>query len=67
MAYQSIWHFTDIPEEVVESIEKDLRENFDPYMEDSKLVGDTLNKEKRNSKNAWVPTHHWVVDLFGTM
>lgn len=60
MAYQSIWHFTDIPEEVVESIEKDLRENFDPYMEDSKLVGDTLNKEKRNSKNAWVPTHHWV-------
>ena len=60
MAYQSIWHFTDIPEEVVESIEKDLRENFDPYMEDSKLIGDTLNKEKRNSKNAWVPTHHWV-------
>jgi PKHD-type hydroxylase len=60
MAYQSIWHFTDIPEEVVESIEKDLFQNFEPHMEDSKLIGDTLNKEKRNSKNAWVPTHHWV-------
>ena len=29
-------------------------------MADSKLHGDALNKEKRNSQNAWIPTNHWV-------
>ena len=28
-------------------------------MGDSKLHGDALNKEKRNSQNAWIPTTHW--------
>ena len=26
----------------------------------SKLHGDALNKDKRNSQNAWIPTNHWV-------
>ena len=60
MAYQSIWYFTDLPEKVVDLIEENLAETFDPQMEDSKLHGDALNKEKRNSQNAWVPTQHWV-------
>jgi len=60
MAYQSIWYFTDIPTEVVNSIEKDLSLNFDNKMNDSKLHGDALNRELRNSQNAWVPTTHWV-------
>ena len=60
MAYQSIWYFTNIPKDVVEIIEKDLTETFDPQMADSKLYGDALNKEKRNSQNAWIPTQHWV-------
>jgi PKHD-type hydroxylase len=29
-------------------------------MQDSRLQGDALNKEKRNSQNAWIPTQHWV-------
>ncbi len=29
-------------------------------MGDSRLHGDSLNKDKRNSMNAWVPTNHWV-------
>jgi hypothetical protein len=29
-------------------------------MGDSKLFGDALNKEKRNSQNTWIPTTHWV-------
>ena len=41
-------------------IEEDLAEKFDPQMADSKLHGDALNKEKRNSQNAWIPTNHWV-------
>ena len=59
MAYQSIWYFTDLPDKVVDLIEEDLTENFDPQMGDSKLHGDALNKEKRNSQNAWIPTSHW--------
>ena len=60
MAFQSIWYFSDIPEEIVGIIEKDLSENFDSQMGDSRLYGDALNKDKRNSKNAWIPTTHWV-------
>ena len=29
-------------------------------MGDSKLMGDALNRDKRNSKNAWIPTNHWT-------
>lgn len=60
MAFQSIWYYSDLPEDIVDIIEKDLEKNFDDKMKDSRLAGDTLNKEKRNSKNAWVPTHHWL-------
>ena len=60
MALQSVWYYTDLPEDVVDLIEKDLTENFDQQMGDSKLHGDALNKEKRNSQNAWIPTTHWV-------
>ena len=60
MAYQSIWYFTDIPEKIVDIIEEDIGETFDPQMADSKLHGDALNKDKRNSMNAWIPTNHWV-------
>ena len=60
MAYQSVWYFTNLPEDVVNLIEKDLTENFDSQMSDSKLHGDALNKDKRNSQNAWIPTTHWV-------
>jgi PKHD-type hydroxylase len=60
MAYQSTWYYTDLPEKVVDLIAEDLTENFDPEMADSRLQGDALNKEKRNSQNTWIPTHHWV-------
>ena len=60
MAFQSVWYYTDIPEKVVSLIEEDLSVTFDDQMGDSKLMGDALNKDKRNSQNAWVPTHHWL-------
>ena len=60
MAFQSIWYFSDLPKDVVDIIEKDLSNNFDGEMADSRLMGDALNKDKRNSQNAWVPTHHWL-------
>ena len=60
MAFQSIWYYSDLPEDIVEILDRDLTETFDPQMADSKLHGDALNKDKRNSQNAWIPTTHWV-------
>jgi predicted 2-oxoglutarate/Fe(II)-dependent dioxygenase YbiX len=60
MAFQTIWYYTDLPEDIVDIIERDISENFDDQMQDSQLVGDNLNREQRNSKNAWIPTAHWV-------
>jgi PKHD-type hydroxylase len=60
MAFQSIWYLTDLPKDVVHIVEQDLTKNFDEEMSDSRLHGDSLNKEKRSSKNSWVPTTHWI-------
>ena len=63
MAFQTVWHFSDLPEKIVQIIEEDLTNNFQENMGDSKLMGDSLNQDKRNSKNAWVPTNHWTAGL----
>lgn len=63
MAYQSIWYLTDLPNKVIDIIEEDLEEKFDPYLQDSRVgEGDygTVDIDKRNAKNAWVPTTHWL-------
>jgi PKHD-type hydroxylase len=63
MAYQSIWYYTEIPNKIIETIEEDLSINFDPQLQDSRVGnGDygTVDKEKRNAKNSWIPTSHWV-------
>ena len=60
MAYQSTWYYTNLLGDVVDIIERDLVEYFDPEMENSRVHGDELNKDKRNSYNAWVPTDHWI-------
>ena len=60
MALQSVWYFTDLNPEIVDIIEKDLKEQFDGDMKDSELDDGAVNKEKRNSQNAWVPTTHWL-------
>lgn len=63
MALQSIWYYTNLPNKIIETIEEDLAENFDQQLQDSR-VGDgdygTVDKDKRNAKNAWVPTNHWI-------
>ncbi len=59
MAYQSVWYFTDLPEEIIEILDKDVS-RYDESMTTSQIAGDTIRKEKRDSKNAWIPTTHWV-------
>lgn len=63
MAYQSIWYHTNLPNKVIDIIEEDLSENFDDKLQDSRVgAGDygTVDKDKRNARNAWIPTTHWV-------
>ena len=60
MAYQSVWYFTNLPEEIVEILDKDISKFFDESMSTSQVAGDNTRKDKRNSKNAWIPTTHWV-------
>lgn len=60
MAYQSIWYYTNIPQKIIDSIEEDLAENFDHKIEPSKVYDGSVNKDKRNSRNSWIPTTHWV-------
>ena len=67
MAFQSVWYFTDLPEDIVDIIERDVSETFDEQMADSKLHGDALNKDKRNSQNAWIPLTIGLVVSSGTI
>lgn len=63
MAYQSIWFQTNLNPKVIDIIEEDLKDNFDPHLQDSRVgAGDygTVDRDKRNAKNAWVPTDHWI-------
>jgi PKHD-type hydroxylase len=60
LAFQSIWYQTELNPKIIEIIEEDLTDKFQEQMGDSKLMGDALNRDKRNSKNAWVPTTHWT-------
>lgn len=63
MAFQSIWTFTDLNPKIIDIIEEDLKDNFDPQLQNSK-VGDgyegIIDKQKRNARNAWVSTNHWI-------
>jgi PKHD-type hydroxylase len=59
MAFQSIWYFTDIPKDIVDTLTEDVKK-FDSQFSDSKLYGDNLDKVVRDSKNTWIPTAHWI-------
>ena len=60
MAYQSVWYFTSLPKDIVEILEKDLKDTFDEVLKPSRLEGNHVNKKIRNSKNAWIPSSHWI-------
>ena len=59
MSFLTTWYTTDLPKEVIEILEEDIKK-FDPIAQESKLHGDAVDKVIRDSKNAWIPTSHWV-------
>ena len=60
---KSFCHFDTIPANLMDIIEADLSRNFDSQMQTSRLMGNAEVLDKRNSKNAWVPTTWWLVGL----
>jgi len=64
MTYTSVvYHYDTIPSDLMDVITKDLETNFDPFLETSKLYGGGEDLDKRKSRNAWVPTTHWIGGL----
>ena len=60
---KSFCHFDTIPANLMDIIEADLSTNFDSQMQTSRLMGNAEVLDKRNSKNAWVPTTWWLGGL----
>jgi PKHD-type hydroxylase len=59
MAFLAQWYTTDLPKDIIEILEKDIQK-FDPIAQESRLHGDQIDKVIRDSKNAWIPTAHWI-------
>ena len=59
MANLACWHMTHLPTEIVDILVKDIS-SFDEYAGDSELSNREVDKVTRNSKNAWIPTEHWI-------
>jgi PKHD-type hydroxylase len=59
MAFPTLWYYTEIPKDLIDILEKDIKK-FDEEVKESLLHGDKIEKSIRDSGNAWIPTSHWV-------
>lgn len=63
MAFQSIWYETQLPDEIIAILEKNLKEMYDENLIKSVIGqdnGGTINEKIRKAKNAWLPSTHWI-------
>ena len=67
-AFQSIWYFTDLPNDIIKIMKKDLLQNFDKEIDQSPVFVKNKNNQDagigfdkvRNSKHTWVSSSHWT-------
>lgn len=67
-AFQSIWYFTDLPNDIIKIMKKDLLQNFDKEINQSPVFIKNKNNQDasigfdkvRNSKHTWVSSSHWT-------
>ena len=59
MASSVCWEFTELPVEVINILENDIKK-FDTSIQPSLLVGDFSNTHIRSSQNTWINTSHWI-------
>ena len=50
MAFQSVWYYTDLPEDIVDIIERDVSETFDEQMETPNCMEMFSTREKELTK-----------------
>lgn len=62
MALQSIYYYSKIPDEVIDLIERDLKEAEYMLFDSSVGHGSTgsVVKDIRNSSQSWIPSEHWI-------
>ena len=60
---KSFYHYGTIPSDLMDIVEEDLTKNFDSTMQVSRTAGDIQDLQRRDSKNAWVTTNHWIGGL----
>ncbi|NBP02572.1 MAG: 2OG-Fe(II) oxygenase [Proteobacteria bacterium] len=60
MAYQSIWHSTKLPDEIISIIESDIKKDYSDNLVHSLVDNESKQKHIRNSKNCWIPSSHWI-------
>lgn len=61
MAFQSIWFHTELPEDIVEIVEKDFEKiKVERNLEESRIGGNGLDEDIRKARNTWIPTTHWI-------
>jgi len=62
MALQSVYYYSKIPDEVIDLIERDLKES-DQWLYDSRVgngINGSVEESIRNSANTWIPSDHWI-------
>jgi PKHD-type hydroxylase len=59
MASSVCWEFTELPVEVIDILENDIKK-FDTSIQPSLLVGDFSNTHIRSNQNTWINTSHWI-------
>lgn len=62
MAFQSMWYQSELSDELLNVIEKDII-LYDKDMQTSMLSGSSIDYDIRKSKNTWIPTSHWIGGL----
>ena len=59
MANLVCWEVTQLPVEMIDILEKDIKQ-FDTSVHQSGLMGNQIDTHIRNSKNTWISTSHWI-------
>jgi PKHD-type hydroxylase len=60
-----MWYFTKLPQEICDSLEKDIS-SFDDQFQNSTISNNCLIPKIRKSKNTWIPTTHWIYGFIWT-
>lgn len=61
MAYQTYWYKTDLPQDIIDIIIKDLEKyNVRDSLEESTLLGGVIDPTRRKSKNTWIHSSYWL-------